>query len=130
VTVPWLCEDGFLNSPQYGRGIALFNQAAFFACHEALEDAWRDAPESERKFLQGLIQIAVAFHHYSKGNSTGARSLLARALRNLAEYPEQFAGLELEPLRRSVVDWREALDKGTTPPLLPTLTARMVDQNP
>jgi len=119
-----------LNSSQYCRGITLFNQACFFACHEVLEDAWRDAPASERKFLQGLIQIAVAFHHYSQGNSTGARSLLARALRNLAEYPEEFAGLELAPLRRSVVDWREALDKGSTPPLLPTFTARMVDQNP
>jgi predicted metal-dependent hydrolase len=125
-----LCEDGFLNSLQYSRGITLFNQASFFACHEALEDAWRDAPESEKKFLQGLIQIAVAFHHHSKGNSTGARSLLARALRNLAEYPEEFAGLKLTPLRRSVAGWREALDKGSTPPLLPTLSSRMVEENP
>jgi predicted metal-dependent hydrolase len=125
-----LCEHGFLNSLQYSRGITLFNQASFFACHEALEDAWRDAPESERKFLQGLIQIAVAFHHYSKGNSTGARSLLARALQNLAEYPEEFAGLELTPLRRSVAGWREALDNDSAPPLLPTLSARIVDNNP
>jgi predicted metal-dependent hydrolase len=110
-----------MDSGQYSRGIALFNQAAFFACHEVLEDAWRDAPGPERKFLQALIQTAVAFHHYSRGNSTGARSLLGRALHNLAAYPGEFGGIDLELLRRSIVDWQEALDKGTSTPSLPVL---------
>jgi predicted metal-dependent hydrolase len=110
-----------MESRQYLRGIALFNQARFFESHEALEDVWRDAPEPERKFLQALIQAAVAFHHHSTGNSTGARSLLQRALRNLAGYPGEFGGLELEPFRQSIGDWQGALDRGVAPLSLPTL---------
>ncbi len=110
-----------MDSRQFVRGIELFNQAVFFESHEALEDVWRDAPEPERKYLQGLIQTAVAFHHFSRGNTRGARSLLERALRNLAGYPEEFGGLDLAYLRRSMVGWREALDGGVVPPPLPTM---------
>ena len=103
------------------RGIALFNEADFFAAHEALEEVWRDAPGPERKFLQGLIQVAVAFHHHSKRNPTGARSLLKRALHNLEKYPDQFAGLELAPLRLSIADWLECFEKDAEVPPLPRL---------
>jgi len=110
-----------MDSGLFLRGIALFNQADFFESHEVLEEVWRDAPEPERKFLQALIQAAVAFHHHSRGNSIGARSLLERAHRNLAAYPEEFGGIELTPLRQSIVDWQEALDNKTAVPTLPTL---------
>ncbi len=108
----------------YRRGIGLFNQAAFFEAHEVLEDVWRAAPEPERKFLQGLIQIAVAFHHHSTGNLMGARSLLERANRNLAGYPENFAGVELAPLLQSVAHWRRALAEDEPLPPLPRLELR------
>jgi len=103
----------------YERGIALFNRGEFFEAHEVLEDVWRAAPAAERKFLQGLIQIAVALHHHSRGNSVGARSLLARAVGNLNCYPEEFAGIELAMLRGSLRAWQVALENGTPPPALP-----------
>jgi predicted metal-dependent hydrolase len=108
-----------MDSGPYFQGIALFNQAAFFDSHEVLEEVWREAPEAEKKFLQALIQTAVAFHHQSRGNATGARSLLGRALRNLANYPEEYGGLALGSLRQSIVHWQEALDRGTALPPLP-----------
>ena len=74
-----------MESDQYLRGITLFNQADFFDAHEVLEDVWRAAPPENKKFLQGLIQVAVAFHHYSTGNRVGMRSVLERAIRNLSE---------------------------------------------
>jgi uncharacterized protein len=117
-----------MNSGRYSQGIALFDRADFFASHEALEDVWRDAPEPEKKFLQALIQTAVAFHHYSRGNPTGARSLLGRALRNLANYPAEFGGIELGSLRQSIVDWQAALDQGTAPPPLPALRSCVVGE--
>ena len=49
-----------VDSAQYRQGVELFNRAAFFDAHEALEDVWRAAPLAEKKFLQGLIQVAVA----------------------------------------------------------------------
>ena len=76
----------------YREGIELFNRAAFFDAHEALEDVWRAAPQPEKKFLQGLIQVAVAMHHHGNRNSAGARSVLRRAFRNLSLYPEGFGG--------------------------------------
>jgi uncharacterized protein len=117
-----------VDSEAYFRGITLFNQAAFFECHEVLEEVWRDAPEPDRKFLQALIQTAVALHHYSNGNPTGARSLFGRSLRNLANYPDEFGGLALSPLRQSIVHWQEALDRGTAMPPLPVLKSCLVTE--
>jgi predicted metal-dependent hydrolase len=115
---------------RYFRGVALFNRGAFFESHEVFEDAWRDAPEPERKFLQGLIQAAVAFHHHGRGNPKGARSLLGRALENLAPFPGEFGGLELGPLRQSIADWQQALDKQIEVPALPTLRLSVAAKDP
>ena len=105
----------------FHRGIALFNRGEFYEAHEVLEDVWRAAPAPEKLFLQGLIQISVALHHYSQGNETGAKSLLARGERNLAGYPETYAGVRLKPLRLAVAAWREALDQGSPAGELPQI---------
>jgi predicted metal-dependent hydrolase len=105
-------------------GIRLFNAADFFEAHEVLEDVWRAAPEPERKFLQGLIQVAVALHHHSRGNRVGCRSLLERARRNLSIYPEAHGGLDLADLLHSLDLWRAALDQGHAVPPLPQLRSR------
>lgn len=93
------------------HGIALFNSARFFDAHEALEDVWREAPRHSRlrRHLQGLVQLAVAFHHQSTGNLVGARSVLERALRNVEGAEESFPELDLERLRASLKPWREYL---------------------
>ncbi len=101
----------------YLEGIKLFNGAKFFEAHEVLEDVWRDARNPDRKFLQSLIQVAVALHHHSRGNLVGARSLLARATRNLEPYPDKFGGVDLLMLRRSLHRWSKALsENGPAPP--------------
>jgi predicted metal-dependent hydrolase len=103
------------------EGLALFNAAHFFEAHEVLEDVWRAAPEPERKFFQGLIQVAVALHHYSKGNRIGCRSLLERARRNLTPYPADHRGVDLDSLRCQVDEWRSAIDHGNPVPALPMI---------
>ena len=55
---------------------ALWNEGLFFEVHEVLEAVWKTAAGAERQALQGVIQIAVAFHHLAHGNRRGARSLL------------------------------------------------------
>jgi predicted metal-dependent hydrolase len=106
---------------QCREGIELFNRAAFFDAHEALEDVWRAAPAPEKKFLQGLIQVAVALHHYGNGNLAGARSVLRRAVRNLSLYPEGFGGIHSASLLHSISDWQRALNEGTPVPPLPKI---------
>ena len=103
------------------HGISLFNSGQFFDAHEALEDAWRAAPESEKKFLQGLIQVAVALHHHSKGNLVGAQSLLRRAARNLALYPGSFRGVNIGALLFDLAKWRRCLEDGSSVPPLPKI---------
>ena len=106
---------------RFSTGISLFNRAQFFDAHEVLEDVWRPSAEPERKFLQGLIQVAVALHHHSKGNLAGATSLLKRAARNLEGYPDDFCELSLGSLRKSVAEWRRALEEKTPVPPVPKI---------
>lgn len=114
--------------PQYGvdfeqcrAGIELFNREEFFDAHEALEDVWRAAPAADKKFLQGMIQIAVALYHHGNGNTVGAKSVLRRAFRNLSRYPEGFGGVDLTALLHSVSAWQQAMDEGTPVPALPKI---------
>jgi hypothetical protein len=97
---------------QLQHGLALFNAARFFDAHEALEDVWREAPRHSllRRHLQGLVQVAVAFHHQSTGNYVGARSVLKRGVRNLEGAEESLPELDLVKLRSSLEAWREYLD--------------------
>src|ERR1700694_629117 len=95
------------------RGLALFNSSRFFDAHEVLEDDSREAPHhrSLRRNLQGMVQLAVAFHHQSKGNHVGARSVLERAMRNLNGSDNSFPDLDLERLRAELAPWRQHLDE-------------------
>ena len=100
----------------YRRGIELFNQRKFFDAHEVWEDVWRETIGPRKKFLQGLIQVAVAFHHHSTGNVVGACSLMERGRRNLEKYPEHFLGIRVEELRAALVRCRaRMLSDGSLP---------------
>jgi uncharacterized protein len=94
------------------NGLALFNAGRFFDAHEVLEDAWREAPRHSplRRHLQGMVQLAVAFHHQSTGNHVGARSVLERAIRNLNGADSSFPDLDLARLRADLAPWRQHLD--------------------
>jgi predicted metal-dependent hydrolase len=103
------------------KGIIFFNRGCFFEAHEVLEDVWRAAPGSEKKFWQGLVQVAVGFHHYSTGNRTGAASVLARASQNLRTFSIQFCGIQLSPLLESLAEWKICLQEGRAEPPLPVI---------
>jgi predicted metal-dependent hydrolase len=116
---PVFVHNSGMDEETYLRGIRLFNSADYFEAHEVLEDVWRAASGPEKKFLQGLIQVAVALHHHSNGNVVGARSLLVRATKNLSDYPENFGGIQLPELLHSLAQWQEALAEGTSVPSFP-----------
>jgi len=105
-----------VNSDGYQRGIRLFNAGEFYDAHEVWEDVWRESQGMEKRFLQGLIQAAVAFHHHSTGNVAGAGSLMERARKNLAGCPAEFGGIRLEALLESLERWRTALPAGGAVP--------------
>lgn len=84
---------------KFRRGIEHFNRGEFFTCHEVLEEIWLTETPAEKPFYQGLIQTAAAFHHFQRGNRSGAASLLAAGLEKLESFPAVYHGLELESLR-------------------------------
>jgi hypothetical protein len=51
----------------------------------------------------------------------GARSLLARAHRNLSAYPARHGGIDLAGLCAQVERWIEALEHGRSAPALPSI---------
>lgn len=110
----------------FDRGLDLFNRARFFDAHEVLEDVWRALPRTSatKKHLQGLVQLAVAFHHESRGNLTGARSVLDRALRNLTGADRSFPALDLARLRAEIADWQKHLAGAGPRPAPPQIALR------
>jgi len=92
------------------EGLCCFHSGAFFEAHEHWESVWLAAQEPEKTFLQGLIQIAAAFHHFQRGNCAGTISLLRSGLRRLDGFQETFGGIGVVPLRTSIRLWLEALE--------------------
>lgn len=98
--------------PNLNRAIELFNHRRFYDAHEAFEDLWREASDPDKRFLQGLVQLAVAFHHHSAGNAAGTSGVLARAIRNLEPYPAEYLGIQVAALRKAAREFQEAFGTG------------------
>lgn len=79
-------------SPSAVVGLAgrLLDNGLPFQAHEALEAAWKAAPDPQRPAWQGMAQLAVALTHRLRGNEVGAARLAERGLMNLndGELPE------------------------------------------
>jgi predicted metal-dependent hydrolase len=110
------------------RGIEEFNRRLFFECHDTLEELWSGLRGPARSFVQGLIQVAVGFHHLGHGNRVGAARLLDRGLERLSAYPPDFAGLDSGALRAELEPWRDALRQGGPLPEFPP--PRLVRRGP
>jgi hypothetical protein len=66
----------------------LLDEGLPFHAHEVLEDAWKGAPDAERRLWQGLAQLAVGLTHAGRGNPAGAATLLRRGAAGLGGYAE------------------------------------------
>ena len=84
--------------PRYLAGILFFNERDFFEAHEVWEDVWTEASGTERRFYQGLIQAAVALHHFRNGNVRGALKLYRSGRAYMEPLAERFYGLDKQAL--------------------------------
>jgi predicted metal-dependent hydrolase len=110
-----------VDSQLLARGIDLFNHREFFEAHEILEDVWRATAAENKKCLQGLVQLAVAFHHHSTGNLIGMRSVLERSIRNLSSCSADCLPIKTPELLTSLNQWRDAMDTHSACPALPRI---------
>ena len=105
------------------EGIRLFNSGQFFEAHEALEAVWLKSESHRKIFLQGLIQVAAAFHHYTHRNPVGFHSLLEKGCTKLENAEAE--GVDLAGFMLELRPWRELLDRSLhhalAAPLLPQI---------
>ena len=83
----------------------LFNERRFFEAHDVLEDVWQGLRGPARSFVQGLIQVAVGFHHLERGNPPGAASVFARALARLRPYAPRAWGFDVARHVGEIEQW-------------------------
>ena len=98
-------------APEFERGIAEFNQQQFYACHDTLEAIWVDAPEADKRFYQGILQVAVGCYHLSNDNLRGAIILLGEAVRRLCDYQPDYQEVDVEQLLEQALALLEALQQ-------------------
>jgi len=103
----------------FRRGVALFNGVRYWHAHEAWETLWRAAPEDERDFYQGLIQIAAGLLHLQRRNSRGAQNKLREGLARLRPYQPVHHGILVTELVAKARSLLNDLEQGYMPYLIP-----------
>ncbi len=88
---------------EFWQGVEQFNTGEFYACHDTLEAVWIEAPESDKKFYQGILQIAVALYHLGNQNLRGAVILLGEGSNRLRAYPVDYAQLDVHDFIRQAM---------------------------
>ena len=96
---------------EFKQGIEEFNQQQFYACHDTLEAIWVDADEADKRFYQGILQVAVGCYHLSNDNLRGAIILLGEAVRRLCDYQPDYEGVDVEMLLEQASQLLQALQQ-------------------
>lgn len=113
---------------QLREGVELFNEGRFFECHEVWEKLWMETGGARADLLKGLLQGAIALHHFRRGNLVGARKLYEGQKRILGPFRPASEGLDLArfdremdaafaELARARPDERPTLDPAKVPRL-------------
>ncbi|MCH8928290.1 MAG: DUF309 domain-containing protein [Candidatus Marinimicrobia bacterium] len=99
------------------KGLEEHNSGKYFACHETLEDIWMDKGGDLRRFLQGLIHVAVGFYHLRDSNHIGAYRQLSKAHTKLSDYADSSEGIDVTDILLSLANWIEKISKLLNDPL-------------
>ncbi len=101
--------------PLYLQGIEFFNTCEFFEAHEAWEEIWTEYFGPDRRFYQGLIQAAVALHHFGNGNLRGAKKVYYGARGYLEPFRPLHMGLNLDKFITELDECFATVVAGETP---------------
>jgi len=95
--------------PELIRAIDEFNNWEWFECHETLEELWTGEHGELRYLYQGVLQVAVALHHWRNGNYNGALSLLERGAAYLDRVRPDCLGLDVAGAASAALRFRGVL---------------------
>jgi uncharacterized protein len=98
------------NDPRFLKGIEEFNQGLYFECHETLEEIWVEDHGEDRKFYQGIIQIAAGYFKLEQGVPAGAIKLWRMGLEKLDPYRPVHFGVSVDSLSDAVNDHLQQLE--------------------
>jgi predicted metal-dependent hydrolase len=99
----------------FRAGLDHFNAGEFWDAHESWETIWLEAESDVHLFLQGLIQLAAAYHHVKRGTYSGGLRLFDAALAKLEGFPKRWCGIDrtsVEETARRHREWVAALLAG------------------
>ena len=91
------------------EGVEHFNRKEFWEAHESWEAIWLVAESDVEQFLQGLIQVAAAYHHVKRGTFRGAIRLFEAGLRRLEAFPAGFCECDRASVEQAARDQRARL---------------------
>jgi len=96
------------------RACKEFNAGLFYEAHESIEELWQMERGPIRDLYKGLIQLAAAFVHLSRGKYIGAERLLRTALGYLGPYRAQGEmGFDVEAICTDAEDvYRRLIEAG------------------
>ena len=72
----------------FQTGLKHYHSRDFFEAHEVWEELWSEYYLEDRKFIQGLIQLAVSFVHLGNGNMRRLREDSVRSEITEGGFPE------------------------------------------
>ncbi len=87
--------QGSIEDKLFIKGIGLFNQKKFYDAHESWEELWSEYRLKDEIFIQGLIQLAVAYFHITNLNLKGSRNLFDKCLPKLKKFPKNHRNINL-----------------------------------
>ena len=105
----------------FREGVSLFNGVRYWHAHEAWETLWRSAPDEERDFYQGLIQVAAGLLHLQRRNLRGARNKLSEGIEKLGPYQPAHMGVFVSELMGEARRLLNDLEAGYLPYLIPPI---------
>ena len=90
--------------------VRLFNERAYYECHDVLEEEWADARGVRREVLKALVKLAAGMYHLQTSGYRGAGSLLSSGLAALEALPPDALFFQVPPLRDPVARCLEKLE--------------------
>lgn len=106
------------------EGIRLFNEGRYFQSHEAWEDFYQRAADSDKAFIEALIQIAAALRmRLDFGEVKGPARAARQALIRLENFQPAYLGVKVTELMQAVEQWAAESEKeGAPAPKMPKIS--------
>ncbi|MBI5022188.1 MAG: DUF309 domain-containing protein [Ignavibacteriales bacterium] len=76
-----LCE--ITRSDLFKKGVKYYNQGYFWEAHEIWEELWREQVGEGKRFIEGFVQLAEAYHFVKGGKFSSAVYLFEKSLSGL-----------------------------------------------